>query len=152
MNIDWKHLAKTPGYRSLKAAYCKDALKAGLQKHPMRSKEELYKEFRKIIGVAQNNALHKNVTIESVLNEWEEKRKGWWLGFYCNNHNKMHSCSIKPQGINGLVKYYKKVYKSDPKKGMERIKVARLYASKRNSLKTNSRKPRWSSARKKRGY
>ena len=34
--INWKHLATTTGYRSLKATYIRDVQESAKQKHPMR--------------------------------------------------------------------------------------------------------------------
>lgn len=49
MKIDWKHLASTPGYISLKKAYIYDVVEANQQRQrgykPMRDKAEFLKHF-----------------------------------------------------------------------------------------------------------
>lgn len=82
MKIDWKALAQSPGYRSLKAAYTRDVHKAGQETHPMRKKAEFLKLFTWVIARAQHYAIRQNRPIEEVLNEWEAKRDYWWLNFY----------------------------------------------------------------------
>jgi len=83
MKIDWKHLATTPGYRSLKAAYIRDVQKATRSARPMRDKQEFQKKFHWIIGRAQHYAYQNGVSLEFILNNWEIKRQNnWWLGHY----------------------------------------------------------------------
>ena len=54
LKIDWKHLATTPGYKSLKAAYIKDVEKSERYRHkhgcaPMRDKAEFLEHFNWVI-------------------------------------------------------------------------------------------------------
>jgi len=86
MKIDWKHMSTTPGYRSLKTAYMRDADKAGRTKNPMRKKDELLERFKWIIGRAQHHAHRNGLSLEFVLNSWELDRKNnWWFGHYNNS-------------------------------------------------------------------
>jgi len=142
MKIDWKHLATTPGYMSLKEAYITDVRKKN------RTKAESIRKFQWVINRAKHYASHTGKTIEVILNEWEEKRTYWWLNYYQNcAQPKFHSNSNKPQGINGIRKHYKSCnyYANDPVKFRERMKDF----IKKESAKA---KPRWTMARKKRGY
>jgi hypothetical protein len=102
MKINWKHLATTPGYRSLKAAYIRDVQKATRSARPMRDKTEFLKKFIWVIGRAKHYAQHFEVPIAIILNEWESKRNYWWLNYYqeCNQpkfhtHNRY---TRKPRG------------------------------------------------------
>lgn len=76
MNLDWKEISQSEGYRSLKAAMIQD-----IQcKH--RSKKESNKKFQWVISRAMHYAHHQNRTIIEVLNSWESKRDYWWLNYY----------------------------------------------------------------------
>lgn len=82
MKIDWKALAKTKGYKSLKASYIYD-----MKGNCFRKKGgDYFRKFQWVINRAKHYAYHKNVSIETVLNGWEEKRSYWWLNYYqdCN--------------------------------------------------------------------
>ncbi len=78
MEVDWKALAKSPGYMSLKRTYTSEVMrnKTG------RKKPELYKLFCWVIARAQHYAHRKNISIEEVLNTWEAGRDYWWLNYY----------------------------------------------------------------------
>lgn len=82
MKINWKELARSPGYQSLKAAYKRDAHKAGQQPRPMRRKAELYAHFCWVINRAKHYAYCHGVSMEAVLDLWESQRDYWWLNFY----------------------------------------------------------------------
>ena len=90
MKIDWKAVAQSPGYKSLKKAYIRDVHKAGQTRakghRPMRDKEEFLKLFQWVIGRAQHYAIRQSRTVEDVLNEWESERNYRWLNYYqeCN--------------------------------------------------------------------
>lgn len=145
--IDWKHLATTTGYRSLKTAYINDVQKAAKQKHPMRNKSEFLRTFQWVINRAKHYAYHTGKSIEVILNEWEEKRDYWWLGYYQDsNQPRFHSNSKMVMGSRGMRKHYKHSYRHDPARGAERLKD---FMTKDKSKKT---KPRWDMRRKKRGY
>ena len=113
--IDWKHLATTTGYKSLKVAYVNDVQKAAKQKHPMRRKSEFLHKFQWVINRAKHYAHNTGKSIDIILNEWEEKRDYWWLNYYQDcRQPKFHSNSKKPMGINGIRKHYKETYRHDP--------------------------------------
>ena len=87
MKIDWKKVAASSGYKSLKAAYIKDvqaatrfAIRYG--RKPMREKAELMSHFKWVIGRAIHYAHGHNRSIEAVLWTWESDRKCWWLNYY----------------------------------------------------------------------
>ncbi len=134
--INWKHLSSTAGYKSLKAAYIRDVSKAARQKHPMRKKDVFLKLFQWVIGRAIHYAHHTGKSVEQILNEWEKERNYWWFGFYEDNTQpKFHSNSLKPKGLRYFRKHYSKEY----------IRTV-------NKDESTKAKPRWTTARKKRGY
>ena len=152
MKINWKQVAKSPGYQSLKAAYIESAMQAGRQKHPMRDKEKLYKNFQWVICRAKHYAEHLNWTIESVLVEWEAKRTYGMLNYYQNCcQPRFHSDSKKPIGLKGILKSYKndRFYKDNNSIRSRRMLEAIMINQKKRD---SGKKPRWSPARKKRGY
>lgn len=149
MKIDWKHLATTPGYQSLKAAYIKDVQDAEATRRrghrPMRDKNIFLTLFNWVINRAKHHAYHRGVEIHVILDEWEKSRNGsWWLnhyGDYANRQGKLHnSPSIKLMKIET---YYKK--KSNYT--VEYIK-SELKRIKRNKAiekrKQSGKKARWS--------
>jgi hypothetical protein len=98
--IDWKHLVTTPGYISLKAAYIKDVREAAIESYPMRNKAEFLRKFNWVIGRAQHYALKQKISIERVLNHWEEERSHWWLNYYQEcNQPKLHSSALQPKKV-----------------------------------------------------
>ena len=113
MKIDWKYVANTKGYKSLKAAYIQDVQKAREHERKfgraMRDKAEFLKLFNWVIARATHYAHHENSTIDVVLDRWESKRTCWWLGFYGESkyQPKYTSGSLCPKGINGIRQYYK---------------------------------------------
>lgn len=153
MQIDWKHLATTVGYKSLKATYIKAVQGAARQKRPMRLKAEYLRRFQWVINRAIHYAYHTGKSIELILNEWEEKRTYYcWLNFYQDYHQpKFHSNSCKPQGIRGTRKYYRNDswYANKPARLRDRMRSFRAYE---NSNKPEKPKPRWTTARRNRGY
>jgi len=97
MRIDWKYLATTDGYKSLKAAYVRDVQKSAKFKRPMRDKVEFLTQFRWVIGRAKHYAHHTGRSMESILNEWEENRAYWWLNYYQDcRQPKFHSGARLP--------------------------------------------------------
>ena len=145
--IDWKHLATTDGYRSLKAAYIHDVQEASRQKRPIRGKSEFLRKFQWVISRAKHYAHHTGRPIEVILNEWEEKRSYWWLNYYQEGGQpKFHSNSKKPMGIKGIAKHYKTTYSHNPERAAKRM---REFVNRDNKKKT---KPRWDMLRKQRGY
>lgn len=150
MDIDWKHIATTPGYKSLKAAYMHDVRRAGQDKRPMRKKDEFLKHFRWVIGRAIHYAYVKDMTVDQILDEWEAARPYSWLHYYqAGRQPKLHSNSIKRKGLRGLRKYYKKCYRSNP------VTAHKLFFKQivRESKRLSTKKPRrWTNDRKRRGY
>lgn len=118
MQIDWKHLATTGGYRSLKTAYIHDAAKG---KRASYGKPELLRKFQWVINRAKHYAHHKGVSIESILNAWEENRGYWWFSYY-DDH-------------------------TQPKLNAQKTRAMGAKTS-----GNNTKKPRWSTERKKRGH
>ena len=84
--IDWKQVAKSPGYISLKEAYIKNVQENQLYinrgQRPMRDKAEFLRHFKWVIGRAMYYAHKYDCSITSVLYEWESRRDYWWLNFY----------------------------------------------------------------------
>jgi len=78
VKIDWKHLATTPGYRSLKAAYIHDTVSG----RSFSSKQSLYKHFTWVINRAKNYSHATGRSIEDVLNVWENDRTYSWDNYY----------------------------------------------------------------------
>lgn len=143
MKINWKHLSITPGYKSLKSAYIKDVQDAAKQKHPMRDKSDFLKKFNWVINRAKHYSHVTGKTIDSVLNEWEEARTCWWLNYYQDcNQPKKHSNSLKPQGINGLRKYYKTCFWSTPYSAKRQVN---LFIQKEHEKNSKKIKKRWTS-------
>lgn len=146
MGTNWKHLATTKGYKSLKAAYIHDVIDAASEKHPMRNKAEFIRKFNWVIGRALHYANNTGRSVEAILNEWEQKRDYWWLNYYQDcRQPKFHSNGIKTMGVRGKRKYYKSVFNYSP---------AEIASSMRNFINKKSKKskPSWPMARKKRGY
>jgi len=149
MCIDWKQLAQSAGYKSLKATYIKAAQSAGKRKNPMRKKDELLKHFNWVICRVKHYAYYTGKSAEEILNDWEVKRTYCWLNYYQDcAQPKFHSNSKKQIGIKGLRKHYKKDswYRNDPAARAARVCSAISDIQMRRSTKTKSR---WGSLRKK---
>lgn len=91
MKINWKKVAASPGYKSLKAAYIKDVqefqqYEGRFGQKPMRDKEDFLRKFKWVIGRAMHYAYATESSIEFILNHWEEKRNYWWLNYYQDSH------------------------------------------------------------------
>ena len=150
MKIDWKHVATTPGYVSLKAAYTHDVREAARKKHQMRKKAEFLKLFNWVINRAKHYAYHVGVPIDSILNDWEENRSYWWLNYYQEGKQpKFHSKAKKPIGIKGIRNSYKSCSFYGPVQVKHRVNDFIKNEHKNSSTK---KKKRWSTERKKRGY
>lgn len=154
MIINWKHLATTPGYKSLKAAYIRDVKDAADDvargRRPMRDKAVFLRHFNWVINRAKHYAHRTGKSIEDILNEWEEKRTDWWLNCYQNcRQPKFHSNSKKPAGVNGTRKYYKK----SPFYTAQNVKnQVSKFIQAEHMNNCSKKKKRWSMARKRRGY
>jgi hypothetical protein len=142
--IDWKHVSKTSGYLSLKAAYVKD-LNCPPKRLP-RSKANLKEKFYWIINRAKYFANYHNIELATVLLNWEMERKlnrieQWWYGYYSEystQFRKHHSNSVKPMGIKGFKKANKKSWPSSPKqnrlRNLEFIKRQQKWRNKKKSV------------------
>lgn len=103
--INWKHVAKSDGYKSLKAAYIHDVRNAVKQARPMRDKKKFLRHFKWVIGRAKHYAINTGRTVDAVLNDWESKRTHWWLNYYQDSRQpKLHSNKLRPLGERGLKK------------------------------------------------
>lgn len=149
MKIDWKKLAQSPGYKSLKAAYIRDVHEAGQSKRPMRKKAEFLKLFRRVIGMAQHYAVRTGKPVEQVINEWEEKRDYWWLNFY-SEHHLSKLASGKPRNVqHQKTETYLRssLSKRDPESYIQRLKSERTRLAK-VQRKIDGKKARWSTGQK----
>lgn len=122
MDIDWKHLATTPGYKSLKAAYIHDVQDSEKRrkrfKHkPMREKKEFLTLFNWIICRAKHYSYMTGKPIEEILNTWEENRNGsWWLNKYGSIYQPLlHSNSTQLMKLAGMKKLFLKCFSRDLK-------------------------------------
>jgi hypothetical protein len=129
--VDWKAVSASKGYKTLKAAYIKDVMESKADerkgRRPMRDKAEFLKLFKWIVCRAKHHAIKRNVTIDVIINEWEQDRTDgkhygyWWLSFYGDyKQPKDKKCNKLPLGIKGVKKYYKK-NPLNPKRARERI-------------------------------
>jgi hypothetical protein len=90
MKINWKEVSKSPGYKSLKAAYIKDVIEAEeyRAKHgsSSRGKAEFLKRFNWVISRAKHYSHVQGIPLSQVLNKWEAGRDYWWFNYYqdCN--------------------------------------------------------------------
>ena len=117
MHVDWKTVCQCAGYKSLKAAYIKDAAEARAYRkrwnhRAMREPDELYRSFQKALALVYKYAVAMNQPFEQVLGMCEEARDYWWLNFYQTNHlrqvlNFTLPKTTKPEGIRGMRKYLK---------------------------------------------
>lgn len=153
MKINWKKVAASKGYKSLKAAYEKDVQDAHRTidkgSRPMRNKETFRKHFQWVIERAKHYANHYGVPLEYILYKWEEERDYWWLNFYQDSRQpKFHSNSKKYQGLRG----YKKYIKQRIKNGSLSKDEARKMLQKNLPLYNKSEKKRWNSRVRKHSY
>lgn len=155
MKIDWKYVATTEGYKSLKAAYVRDVqeAEATLRRghHPMRKKAEFYKHFTMIINRAIHYAQWEGVTIDVILDRWQKSQgRSWWLNYI--SINKHTSGVLKRMGKNG---YKKEMYsgrwaRHNTAQGKKNDVCAFIC---RMQKQLSTKKPaRWNSRRKNRGY
>jgi len=78
MKINWKELAKSKGYKSLKMNISDTAI--------FSNKKEDYKKFQWVINRAKHYANYTELSIETILDSWESKRSYSWVNYYqdCN--------------------------------------------------------------------
>ena len=160
MKIDWKYVATTEGYKSLKAAYAHDVQDAektrSKGRRPMRDKAEFLKKFKWVIARATHHADKLGVTLDVILDKWEKDRNSdgrycWWLNHYSNLQaaNKITGSCLKPMGVKGLKRYYKadSRYKDDPIRRKNLI-CRRIVDMQKNDSTRKSKKVRWSKDKK----
>ena len=109
MKIDWKHVAQTKGYLSIKKAM-KD-----LNEYRWTRPSDIAaskKIFINLINRAKHYAYIKEVTLDAILDYWEAKRlhtKHEWRSFYGSYHlPKKLGNSMKPTGTRHMLAYMKK--------------------------------------------
>lgn len=148
MNIDWKVVSQSNGYKSLKAAYERDVQDAHKDaqrgRRPMRNKQEFRKLFDWVIARAIHYAYHKQTTVDVILNQWEKSRNGsWWLNSYGESHQPwlVKSKHVKRRTLRN---YYKKDswYKQDSKKASKYYFVE-LVRQQKHKSKRQGKKARW---------
>ena len=142
MKKNWKYLATTKGYKSLKAAY----INTVKRKNSFENKEELYKRFQNIIGKAKHYSFKTGKSIETILDDWEDKRDYSWKNYY-NNIPLLHSNCLKSSGIKGIKKNYKTHGFFD--KQYAKHRVCR-YIQEQHKKQSKKIKERWPSDYKKR--
>lgn len=135
MKLDWKFIALTPGYKSLKAAYIVD-----VNRKYGRPKEELYKQFQWVIALAKHYSSKTGKSVDQVLTSWEVDRTYGWTSFYaCHNLPKLHSNCLKPLGVNGIRNYHKTAWFSSSEQEVKH-KVCRFI---QDQQPRRSKKKRW---------
>lgn len=163
MKIDWKHVASTEGYKSLKAQMHTDVANIDLMRqrsrsknldhYPMREKKKFQDLFNWVICRAKHYAHHYDRPIEDILTEWEKNRDYWWVGYY-NDRNmprfRTANNNVRPQGYRGYVKSIKKAYSHRLLSPTERARVVRelSLSYRRHQMMSERRKTRWSKERK----
>jgi hypothetical protein len=148
VKIDWKHLSTTKGYKSLKAACAHDI------RENLRDKKASLKKFNWVICRAKSYAHNEKVSIDVILDRWEENRSYWWLNYYqdCNQPKIATKKVLKSRGIKGQIKDAKHGFwsKHDTEQGIKNH-VCRIIRSFQMAA-SNKTKPRWTKRRKERGY
>lgn len=146
MNIDWKVVSQSDGYKSLKAAYERDVQDAHKDaqrgRRPMRDKKEFRKKFDWVIARAIHYAYHKQTTVDVILNQWESKRGWvWYLNHYqeCNQPWLIKSEHVKRRTLRN---FFIRDYKHDPERGRKRYFDSLLNEQKEKS-KRKGKKARW---------
>ena len=150
MKIDWKKLAQSPGYKSLKAAYIRDVREAANRKDSVQKKKEFLRLFRKVINMAQHRAIRLDISVEQVLNEWENIRDHWWLNYYSDYHLKKLPSgkprNVKPQRPET---YWRKDNWYSPVDRFKQTRKEKTRLAKFNREHVDGKKkPRWHSERK----
>lgn len=138
MKINWKIVAASPGYKSLKAAMVRDIQSSAKTeqkgRHPMRRKAEFTILFNWVIARAKHYAEFRGVTLCTILNEWEGKRDYWWLSYYQESRQPKltRSPNLKPGGLNAIFSYYKRTHMSNKRRtGKCQEEIKRLARRKR---------------------
>lgn len=148
MDINWKTVAQSQGYKSLKTAYIKDVHAAGQKTNTGRKKEDFLRLFQWVIGRAQHYAYLYGMPIEVVLTTWEAKRDYWWLNYYGESHQPKLP-SGKPRNVKHMTDatWLKKQHRD--KITRFQLLVSRRQKAAKNAREALGKKARWSAARKK---
>ncbi len=159
MKVNWKHVCKTPGYMSLKAAYISSVQHDNARRHKRfgrtgnGQKRGYAATFRWAIARATHYAEHFGLTLDTVLNDWEDKRTCSWNNYYqdCRQPRLVTKGTRKKAGLKGTIKYikgnlpsrtaYEKAFLT------ERIKYA-IEAHLKQSARRTGAKARWPARRK----
>lgn len=143
--VNWKQVAQSPGYKSLKAAYEQDVQNG----QTGRSKKTLWAHFQWIIGRALHYAERTGRPVEAILDEWESNRNSWWFGFYQEYHlPKLPSGkprNVRPIGPMTYIKTYSRAH--SPKDRFRRLQQERARQA-RDDRASRGKKARWSAERK----
>lgn len=151
MKIDWKMVAQSTGYRSLKQSYQQT------QKHSARFKgnsnelDRQTKLFHWIICRAKHYAYHLNTSIEDILNGWEANRNYNWRSYYSDHRfPKLGKTALTVKPMN-RINYFRKdpYYKNHPESKKVQVFKEILRQQRQNSKKVGD-KARWTPERKER--
>lgn len=147
MQVDWKKVALSPGYMSLKAAYMCD-----IEKN-WRGKHESLKRFNWVINRAKHYAYHQGVTLDVVLDSWERRRDCWWVNYYGKSKQPKFPSS-KPANVQRMKEsaYLLKEFATttDKKRAFQMLRNARTRFAKLERKRDTKKKPRWGTERKRR--
>lgn len=145
MVIDWNAVSRSPGYRSLKAAYIRDVQENNRRARPMRNKEEFLRRFRWVIGRAKHYATRQGRSLEDVLNEWEAERDHWWLNYYQDAQQpRLRSGrpgNVRPPGSAHYLKHHRMLTASERRQRLARERQRYAQFQRKRVL---NKKPRWS--------
>lgn len=151
MKVDWKQVASSPGYKSLKAALIRD-IGGNRRNMSGRSKKEMYTRFKWIIARAQHYAHVQNRPLSGVLNEWEDKRSSWWFGHYSeSSYPKLGTGKPRNVKHQSMRNYYKTdpwLRRKSPEERFKQIRNTKTREAKFNREHRLGKKPRWSPDRK----
>lgn len=143
MDIDWKVVSQSDGYKSLKAAYERDVQNAHKDaqrgNRPMRNKQEFRKLFDWVIARATHYAYHKQTTVDVILNQWEAGRDYWWLNYYqeCRQPWLVKSEHVKRRTVRNC---YKKKITNVIQNGVINTILIFYYVNKKNNQKEKVKK------------
>lgn len=152
MKINWKEVAQSPGYKSLKQAVIDEHNRGAMFKrrgcsnygHGNRYQEK----FKFAISRATHYAYKRGVPLEVILNEWEEKRTYNFMNYYGDtNFPKLHLNALEPVGIRGVIKRTRKRHSFDNTHRKQYVCSA-IMRHHKDMVKQSTRKPRWSNDRK----
>ena len=96
MKINWKEVAKSEGYKSLKAAVlsdCNERIRSGRCFNPMGCDAKSQKcfhnycnTFKWAIDKAKSFSIKTGLSIDKILTIWEKDRKCWYVNHYQDCH------------------------------------------------------------------